>query len=225
MSRPSLEDATVLVAACLYDDGNKFSQMVNESRLREGEMIRPDGREISFAEDEEKISLEEAVKHSVISLEPKEVEVSRGVSDKNALHRNDRLQLTESGLRRANFVCQLQSVGDSGIVGRVQWPDPNKTPQHDERLKRTVRSIGDKFPSGNPVSEQEADARWVQHLGASKAGVPNHIFVRRSPRPPENTPGGNEPSPAPRGPSLGQSPTPEGQSPSGPSTRWPGIDL
>ena len=89
MSRPKLEDAVLLVVDRLYVEkfhpallidvvrgvarvyrlpDESHTQMINETRLQEGKLARPDGQELKFVSSDERMSLRDAVRSKTIWL-------------------------------------------------------------------------------------------------------------------------------------------------------------
>jgi hypothetical protein len=151
MSRPTLEEAVLLAADCLYVEKSweqpvllsdvtravariyglptqEPTQVVEVSRLQESKMLRPDGRDLDLVESDEKISLEEAVKNGALWLR------NHGYAE-TYVRVNPVMRLTEAGSIEAKTIMQAQLLVDAGIKGRIQEYDPLNAPKHDPRLR------------------------------------------------------------------------------------------
>jgi hypothetical protein len=151
MSRPTLEEAVLLAADCLYVEKcweqpvllsdvtravariyglptQEPTQVVEVSRLQESKMLRPDGRDLDLVESDEKISLEEAVKNGALWLR------NHGYAE-TYVRVNPVMRLTEAGSIKAKSIMQAQLLVDAGVKGRIQEYDPLNAPKDDPRLR------------------------------------------------------------------------------------------
>jgi predicted deacetylase len=75
--------------------------LINESCLEEGKSVRADGRPLSFAPNDTKVSLEAAVIEGLRRLEGDNLKLHTYVADRWSVSMDDRVQLTDIGLRTA----------------------------------------------------------------------------------------------------------------------------
>jgi hypothetical protein len=191
MSRPRFEDAVLLAARHVYRNQSAMqkvriedicrgvariyglpslspTQLVSESRLEEGKAVRRDGRPLSFGPNDTRECLDVAVIRKICRLEAHNlINLDTHVADRGSVSKDDLVQLTEPGLRKADAVKGDQMIVDSQIVSRAEWDDPLKTPRDDPRLIKLDSRLTGKFTPAMRVSEETADREWSIHLGSS----------------------------------------------------------